>query len=151
MGQRTGGSGVSEFRTPKGTYDYFPALSHVTKSGDGSAGEGRPRAWDNSKRPVNITITTYRGHPHWFVRLDEAENPYLGLYDGHEAWISEYDDPLLRGRCFSSPELDSRDEALAWAEETYRENFDPSRYVLFRRWSDAEVVNIRDLFEKEGD
>lgn len=142
---------MSALRTPRGPYDFGGDYSHLSTNGDGSKGKGKPRAWDASKRPVTISITNYRGYPHYFVRLREAENPYLGMYDGHRAWISEWDDPELRGRSVDSHELGSREEAIAWAEEAYAREFGEERYVLFREWAGERVVNIRDLIEKEGD
>lgn len=142
---------MSELRVPDSAYDYGPPNLSVSRPGDGSRGVGRPRAWDTTKRPVVVTLTNYRGYPHWFARLQEARNPFLGEDEGRPAWVYEYDDVNAKDGRSLSGEFLTPNEAIAWAEETFREVFGEERFALVRDWGGGRVVNLRDLIEREGD
>lgn len=121
-------------------------------SGDGSDGRGKIRAWDVVSRPVELSIARFYGFPHFWPRLNVAQNPYLDRDENGYIWILEYGDLDLKGDSWHGAEFDSFHEAFEAAKDVYAERFNDGRHLLlFSEGVKSRMGRIEFRGRREGD
>ncbi len=122
------------------------------RPGDGTNGNGKPRAWDSCVRPVELDIYRFYGFPHYWPVLREADNPYLDKDEDGWIWVLEYDDPNKKSKSWHGRDYGSFREAFERAKEAYAEQFDDGKHVLvYSTTTEIKMEHFEFRGRREGD